>query len=452
MRRDRRAFLSCAAALTCSLSLSATLTGRPALSAQRRSVIVIGAGMAGLSAANALTKAGYQVTILEARDRVGGRIDTDRSTGTVLERGANWIHGIEGNPISALARNAGAKLVETDYEDITAFDPTGDAISDELLGSTLDRYSDLLDKIDGRVATKDQVSLADALQTLDPGVLSDPLMVSLGGGETEADTGASLEELSAYYFDEDKEFAGADAILPTGYDLLPRFLARNLDMVLSAQVHTIRTASDGVSVETNEVTYEADHVVCTVPLGVLKNRKIRFEPPLPETFDRALASIGFGHMSKLGLVFETMDWLEDTEFFGFAERTRGRWPYALNLDEVAGSPALMMICAGSYAARMDGLPDEELIDDAMEVLRRAFGANVPSPVAHMRSRWSADPFSLGAYSFASTATHPGTVKSLNAALNKQIFLAGEHCSLNYRGTVHGAYLSGQKTAKTISAL
>src|SRR5688572_7447583 len=83
------------------------------------SVLVLGAGMAGLAAARALADDGYEVTVVEGRDRIGGRIWTDRSLGVPLDLGASWIHQSKGNPITELAREAGAATAATDYDNST---------------------------------------------------------------------------------------------------------------------------------------------------------------------------------------------------------------------------------------------------------------------------------------------------------------------------------------------
>src|ERR1700761_4586606 len=95
----------------------ATPSPRPPSSpADTKSVLVVGAGVAGLAAARSLTDAGWPVRVIEARDRIGGRVYTTRDWGVPIEMGASWIHGTGNDPIMELARNAGAQLVATDYE------------------------------------------------------------------------------------------------------------------------------------------------------------------------------------------------------------------------------------------------------------------------------------------------------------------------------------------------
>ena len=87
-----------------------------------KSVIVIGAGISGLAAAKKLNESGFSVTVLEAQDRVGGRLRTNRSLGVAFDEGASWIHGIDGNPITALAEQAGMKTAFSDDESILSYD------------------------------------------------------------------------------------------------------------------------------------------------------------------------------------------------------------------------------------------------------------------------------------------------------------------------------------------
>jgi polyamine oxidase len=99
---------------------------RPA-SAETSDVIIIGAGMAGLSAARKLVDAGKTVTIIEARDRIGGRIHTDQTLGFAAELGAGWIHGISGNPLMDLANASGTKGAVFDYNDVAILAGSGKA-------------------------------------------------------------------------------------------------------------------------------------------------------------------------------------------------------------------------------------------------------------------------------------------------------------------------------------
>jgi monoamine oxidase len=121
---SRRKLLVAGAAL---LSMPSIL--RPAQAANF-DVIIIGAGMAGLSAARKLADAGKSVIVLEARNRIGGRIHTDRSLGFAAELGANWIHGRDGNPLINLATASGARGVRFNHDDIAVLSGSGRLIAD----------------------------------------------------------------------------------------------------------------------------------------------------------------------------------------------------------------------------------------------------------------------------------------------------------------------------------
>lgn len=113
-------------------SSSASATSAPAPADGRNAdVLVIGAGIAGLRAAEVLVANGRRVIVLEARDRLGGRIYTDRSWGVPVELGASWIHGVENNPIAALAAAKGITTQATDYESIM-YGADGQRLGDSL--------------------------------------------------------------------------------------------------------------------------------------------------------------------------------------------------------------------------------------------------------------------------------------------------------------------------------
>ncbi|WP_346912664.1 FAD-dependent oxidoreductase [uncultured Roseibium sp.] len=443
MRRkiSRRRLLKTVGLATLSSCLPAPLVAK----APPKKAIVIGAGISGLAAAKTLKDAGWDVLVLEARDRIGGRIDTDRSLGEVLERGANWIHGVDGNPLMPLAREAGAVPVETDYSDVLAFGPDGTLISDAVLEKAEAKYDTLLKRIDARLDKDDDRPLLSALRFEMPRFLDDPLLSALGA-DTESDTGGRLEEISAYYFDEDDVFAGPDVILAGGHDRICDFLARNLTITFGETIVTVRHGYGQATVETTTGNYQADHVICTVPLGVLKTGAIRFDPPLPARQAKAIGRIGFGQVAKLALTFDAPAWPEDPQFFFHASATRGQWPSVLNLRPLTGQNTLMLICAGEAALKADEMSDDAVVADAMTTLRRLFGPRLAEPTGVMRSAWSKDPFARGAYSFAAFGSTPSDFDALARPSGPALRLAGEHTTARYRGTVHGAYLSGLQAA------
>lgn len=436
---------------------AAALQGLPLLQRAARAasggrdarVIVIGAGIAGLSAARQLVDAGHEVVVLEARGRIGGRIDTDHSLGIAVERGANWIHGVVGNPVKALADSVGARTVSTDYDNIEVFQAGGRRVSTSALEVAEERYGALLERIDDRYDMGEDLPLSEALGVFDAEFLDDAVRRWVVSSDTQADTGANLEALSAYYFDEDDAFAGADAVLPQGYDAILTPLASGLDIRLNAPVKLVRHGGRTVVVETVSGRHEADHVICTVPLGVLKAGHIAFDPPLPAAHRQAIERVGFGNMTKAAVAFDQAFWSGHRHFFGYAGDERGRWPTALNLKVTSRRNILMMICSGTYSVRADAMDSSALSADLVGSLRDMFATEIPEPMSVISSSWSRDPYALGAYSFPALGSTPKHFDRLGMAVGDTLFFAGEHTEFDYHGTVHGALISGRRAASQI---
>lgn len=411
-------------------------------------VIVIGAGLAGLAAARRLVELGYEVIVLEATGRIGGRIRTDHSLGAPFEAGAGWIHGPQGNPVSDLARRAGAATFVTDDESFIVHSAGGRPQSRKKILAAQKRLEAIYGRID---ATLDRdLALSEAIRRTDPAAPGDPLLAWMMSAYTEFDTGGPLEELSALYFDEDETFDGADVILPGGYDAIPGMLAGGLDIRLDHPVDRVEyEAGDGATVFAGGGTFEADFVVCTVPLGVLQAQGIAFDPPLPERTTSALGRIGNGNVTKVALKFDAPHWPEDVQYFGLMTEEKGRWNYFLNYRTFSKHNILLGLSVGAHAGRVEALPDAAVAADIMRAVRAMFGENVPDPEAMRVTRWSREPHFRGAYSFARKGARPEDFDGLAAPIESTLLLAGEHTTFRHHGTVHGAYLSGLEAARII---
>lgn len=409
-------------------------------------VIVIGAGMAGLSAAAELQRHGKRVVVLEARNRIGGRIWTDRSLGIPVEMGASWIHGPRGNPISKLARAAGQKTLKTDDDLFWLVDSQGKEATakefrtgERLLSSGLRAATNgagRMDKLEARLkATK-------------PEVFRDKWSNWALGAFIEFGAGGPLDQISAKYLFEEEEFSGADVILPNGYDRVFAALTKGLDIRLGVKVTSVDTTGARVEVATSKGTLRAGAVICAVPLGVLKSGSIRFRPGLPDAHRNAISRIGFGSVAKLAMRFPKGTLPRDFFHVGIASDNRSRWSYGFNHAAVNGASVLTAVSTGDYAARMDGTGLQAQVSDAMKVLRGAFGRSMPSPVQSLASRWSRQDATQGAYSFAKAGVVPSDWDAFRA-IDKRLTFAGEHTIWTYHSTVHGAYLSGIRAAKDV---
>ena len=194
-------------------------------------VIVVGAGMSGLSAARSARELGANVSVLEARDRVGGRIWTDRSLGIPVDLGASWIHGPMLNPITRLADKVQADRHRTDFEDALAYGPGGKALPETRLVDASDRTYEIFEEV--AEGAKSGETMARAIQRFFPNFLSDPLHRTLVSAIAEFDGGAPLDQLSAIPDEGTDEYWGSDVLFPDGYDGVLAALTPNLDIHLS---------------------------------------------------------------------------------------------------------------------------------------------------------------------------------------------------------------------------
>lgn len=409
-------------------------------------VIVIGAGISGIAAARYLADLDYSVVVLEASGKIGGRIKTDWSLDAPFEVGAGWIHGPDRNPISELAAEIDAATFLTDDENFQVYSNTGELQSRKKVVSKFKELRRLYKLIDDRF-DHDQ-SLVDAIARASRQGLKDPMLRWMASAYTEFSTGAPLEDLSAFYFDEDDEFWGEDVILTGGYDKIPLSLADGLDIRLNTAVESVEyEEGDGAAVYTSQGVYESDFVICTVPLGVLKRDMISFDPPLPKSYRSSISKIGFGNVTKLALRFEEAFWPVEIQYFGLMGETKGRWNYFLNYRTFSSENILLGLCVGDYPETAEQMSDSEMISDCMEAVRTMFGKDVTQPTGHLATRWSQDPWTYGAYSYSRVGNQPEDFNRLSKPVANTILFAGEHTDFAFHGTTHGAYLSGIRAAE-----
>jgi len=425
--------------------------GKDEVNPNGRTVIVAGAGIAGLAAAQKLKEKGFSVIVLEAQEKAGGRLRTDRTLGVAFDEGASWIHGPGGgNPLTTLAQKAGANTFLTDDDNVVVFDTNGTSYADTFLESSENQFNNALDAV--RNAGNLNQSFQSVFSSLYPSQMNDRLWKYMLSAFLEFNTAGDISKLSSKFFDDDEAFPGDDLIITNGYDKFTDYLGKNIDIRLNTRITAVDYSGNKVIVTANNQTFEADHLIVTVPLGVLKNNTISFTPALPSEKSQAIGRMQIGNVNKFLLVWNNAFWDTNLQYIGYTPDTKGKFNYFLNVKKFAPANALMTFAFGDYADTTETMTDSQVIDEIMNHLKVMYGNAIPNPTAMLRTKWRQNINTFGAYSFAANNTTSEDFDILAQSVQNKLFFAGEHTSRDYRGTVHGAYLSGIREAEKIMNL
>jgi monoamine oxidase len=422
--------------------------------------IVVGAGVAGLTAARLLTKAGRRVVVLEARDRVGGRVWTDRSDGLATDLGASWIHGITGSPVAAAATAFGMRMTEftvggyqPDSRPIAYYGPDGMRLTDAEAAA----FADDIHAVDAALLGVVAASAADASYR-------DVTEAAIGrqGWEderaqrvreylehrSEEQYGAWIEDLAAHGLDDDS-IEGDEVVFPDGYDALPAALARGLDIRLEHIVSRVEWGA-GVTVTTPGGRFTADDIVITVPVGVLQSGAFEIVPALPEPVAGALARLTMNAFEKVFLRFPAKFW--DDDVYAIRQQgPEGRWWHSwYDLTGLHGEPTLLTFAAGPAAIETRTWTDDQVVASVLGQLRRLFGDAVPAPTRIHRTGWQDDPFARGSYAYMTVGSTTADHDDLATPVGGVLRLAGEATWTDDPATVSAALLSGHRAAENIT--
>lgn len=416
-------------------------------------VIVVGAGIAGLAAARELVDKNFDVMIVEARDRAGGRIWTDHSLDLPIDLGAAWIHGKSKNPIYELALKNHVKTAPCNLSNSCLINDEGKEVS---LVQKL-KFAGRADRIVPRLKRlakqlhKD-ISVGEGVRkVLEEARMSYQEVCFLNRHliEFEAMNGASIEEQSLFALTEGAiAFGGIDLVFPNGYAEILETLAAGVNIKYREVVASVTHDDSGVTVETSKATHRADAAVITLPLGVLKAGRVKFSPALPESMQKSIDELKMGLFNKVAMRFSARFWPKDCDLIEITPIKKRVTCQFINWYKYSKEPILIGCVAADTAKEWEAESPEENVWAMTAILKQLFGDAVTEPVATSVTRWGQDPFALGAYS----VIHPGATAQQFDALAEPVgllFFAGEATARLHQGTVPGAYLSGIRAAKQL---
>jgi monoamine oxidase len=453
---SRRGFIGSAALAGAALALDGC--GRR-LAHAPYDLVILGAGMAGLTVAREMTQAGLDIVVLEARDRVGGRMETIEGPAPHgLEVGAQMVHGSRA-PTWALLRELG---IETrPLKDWSRWQWTA-------AGGFRQPTPEHTAEIEGRLETAyhayrgDDIAYGKFLEPLsfaeeDRGIVNENAL-SWSAEPEEISLQAAMEDQAAWDAYLDRNYQ----VVP-GYSALARKMAEPLGerVRLSCAVTAVEWRRDRVRVVFQrggrEERVHARRCLVTLPIGVLQSGRPVFQPDLPGWKRRAIDALHMGRVVVVHFLFDDWFWRAPAApglppVPGWSEQG-GRISFWDPHPQGKGMPALQGWITGRAAQELSDLGERAAIPRALAWIEQA----LPGSNAKARLKWSAfrdwvrDPYALGSYSY----TRPGGTGQrvvLGTPIEDVLFFAGEatQAAPHYQ-TVHGAHLSGRRAALEILA-
>lgn len=427
-RPTRRALLGAAAAVPLTLPVLRALSAQ----SSNPDVVVIGAGMAGLAAAKTAMAAGKTVTVVEARNRIGGRAYAESQTfGVPYDHGCGWLHSADANPLTKMAQSFGIKTqVDTDDGDSWWLYDGAKEATDSDYETATKAYETLERRIDEAGDAGQDVACAKFKPSGKWGDLAASLV-----GPLEA--GVDLKDLST--MDVYNQIGtGVEWLVPGGMGNIASRYGQGVQVQLGTMVTGVAWTANGVKVTTNKGTIDAKAAVITVSTGILKTMK--FTPALPDWKRNAIANTPMGLLNKISFMFSS-NVLEAKSTTHMSQHRADNRHNGFLLNTFGTNLAVGFV-GGDVAWQLERQGKKAMIDFGMSVLTDIGGGEVKKAITKSHATaWGSDPYALGAYS----ASKPGHAKeraSLAKPVGGRLFFAGEGCSPKWATQLPGAYLTG----------
>ena len=405
-------------------------------------VAIIGAGAAGLGAANALKDSGLSIIVLEARGRVGGRAHTMQAApDVVFDVGCGWLHSADKNNFVPIAERLGFEI----NKDLPPWRERayGKAFPQEDRAEFIRALDEFYDRAEEAAeVTKRAGRDEPANRSLEPGnrwnPMIDAISTYINGAELDR---VSILDMDAY---EDTNFNWR---VRRGYGALVAAYGASCPLALNCAVTLIDHSAKRVRLETSRGTLTADKAIVTVPTNLIADEAIRFHPALPAKVDAA-RGLPLGLADKVTLALADAEALPKEGNLRAATMRTEMGTYHLR---PFGQPCIEGFFGGRFARQLEDTGDGAIaaasIDEIVSFLGNDFRRKL-KPLAE--SRWALDPFARGSYSHALPG-HAGDRAALAATVDGRLFFAGEATSPHFFSTAHGARDSGERAAREVLA-
>ncbi|XP_074317897.1 polyamine oxidase 1-like [Silene latifolia] len=445
------------------------------------SVIIVGAGMSGISAAKQLHDRGiHDFLILEATDRIGGRIHKTQFGSHTVEKGANWLHGVGGpkkNPMFEIAKSIKLKKYYSDFSNVSlnTYKQEGGLYPREEVEAALIKAesneefgTEFAKTLSDNKGFDDDMSIlaVERLNNMEPKTPLEKMIdfFYFDGEQAEAPRVTSLKHIlprpeyalygeDAYFVADERGFEGIV------HEIAKTCLAYKNGRVIDARLYYNKVVTEieytmtGVTIKTEDgKVYRAKTAIISPSVGVLQSDLIKFKPQLPIWKRRAIDEFSLGIYTKIFLKFPTKFWPTGgpgTEFFLYVHERRGYYAIWQQLEnEYPGSNIMFVTVADQESIRIEQQPDEETKAEAMEVLRKIFGKDIPDATDIMIPRWNSDRFYKGTFSNWPAGYTLEKHDHLRAPIGG-LYFTGEHTHPQLFGYADGAYFAGADTAKDV---